>query len=492
MNIKITAVRDVIHNYIYFTLPEKKDEVTEKNIIDSEWVQRLRQVFQLQSAWLIYPNATHLRFQHSLGVMHLAGEMAYRLYPMFKDVFPGEDIPAEQNYVEELFRLAGLLHDIGHGPFGHLLDEVYTYKKYKKTHEDISVRIILDELGDLISQVRKSPHGTFREAISPHQVAKFIKMPQNFNNYSLWEQVFAKIMMGIYSADAMDFLLRDQYFCGTSEFGKINYRNLLDNTILTKSGLTLKKKALPAFRTFLQTRFNMFRHVYLYEKNELYDLAFGKLIPEVLKFLKLGNPYKNLVRFKRITDFGLHHTVPGWSNLPGDRGRIGREWRKLLLRRDMPYNKVLEEENFYHTIGEVNQMVSREILYNELKNKFSNYGDVKIVISRNDIRLQQQFMEFEDIDTLRSNDNIKAIGIIDPEGGRSTAGGRSAAGEKFVTNESNAYIKDIPLKYEVIRVYIPEHYSKDIKGISGKFTQGELFSQNVGVGNELRDDITSM
>jgi HD superfamily phosphohydrolase len=482
MDGRIGTIRDVIHNYIYFTIPSKKGEVAERDIMDCEWVQRLRQIFQLQSAWLIYPNAIHSRFQHSLGTMQLAGDTAYKLYPMFKQAFPDEDIPKERNYVEEIFRIAGLLHDIGHGPFGHLLDDVYTYPKYKKTHEDISAAIIQNELARLISGIRRSPHGKFRRRISPAQITKFIKMPKSFMEYSLWEQVFSKVMMGIYSADVMDFLLRDQYFCGTSEFGKINYRNLLDSTVITRNGLTLRKDALPAFRTFLQTRFNMFRHVYLYERNELYDLGFGKLLPEVLKNLRLGNPLKNLARFRKITDFALHHIVPDWSSEPRDKGRIGRGWRRMLLRREMPFAKVMEEENFYHNIREVSQMVPKEILENELRHKFPDFKDIKTIISRNDIRLQRQFMEFRGINDLKRNDNIKALGIIDP------------VTEKFCADKGNAYIKDIPLKYEVIRVYAPIQYRDDIKDAKDEMTQGELFSESVGQVDEarLRHDKTSM
>src|SRR5258708_4771173 len=68
---------DVIHGYIPFTSPQglPDGEVAEQAIIDSPWIQRLRQIHQLQTAWLVYPTAEHTRFQHVLGAMHLAGRM---------------------------------------------------------------------------------------------------------------------------------------------------------------------------------------------------------------------------------------------------------------------------------------------------------------------------------------------------------------------------------------------------------------------------------
>ena len=77
---------DPIHRYISFTVPTKKSEVTEKALIDSPWVQRLRYIYQLQSARWVYPSAEHSRFQHSLGAMHLAGEFAKHLYPSLHQV----------------------------------------------------------------------------------------------------------------------------------------------------------------------------------------------------------------------------------------------------------------------------------------------------------------------------------------------------------------------------------------------------------------------
>src|SRR6186713_2508115 len=101
-------IADPIHKYIQFTVPEKKGEVTEKALIDSPWVQRLRYIYQLQSARWVYPSAEHSRFQHSLGAMHLAGRLAQQLYPSLKAIFP--DGPSAA-LLEELLRMTGLLHD---------------------------------------------------------------------------------------------------------------------------------------------------------------------------------------------------------------------------------------------------------------------------------------------------------------------------------------------------------------------------------------------
>src|SRR3972149_3024422 len=115
----IALISDPIHGYISFTVPGGEGkEKTEKDLIDSPWGQRLRQIYQIQSARWVSPSAEHSRFQHSLGAMHLAGRFAQQLHPSLKAEFP--DAPSAA-LLEELLRMAGLLHDVGHGPFGALL-----------------------------------------------------------------------------------------------------------------------------------------------------------------------------------------------------------------------------------------------------------------------------------------------------------------------------------------------------------------------------------
>src|SRR5215510_6348424 len=129
-------IADLIHKYVTFTVPfsvPDPHECTEKDLIDSPWMQRLRYIYQLQSARWVYPSAEHTRFVHSLGTMHVAGRFARHLYPFLKRAVP--DAPSS-NYVEEFLRVTALAHDIGHGPFCHFLDDTYLRALHSR-HEQL-------------------------------------------------------------------------------------------------------------------------------------------------------------------------------------------------------------------------------------------------------------------------------------------------------------------------------------------------------------------
>jgi HD superfamily phosphohydrolase len=132
----VNLISDPIHGYIELTkrlghdesaaagLPD--EDVAEEDLLDTAWLQRLRRISQLQSARWVFPTAEHSRFTHGLGVMLEAGLWARSLYPSLVTALSTEPddgpIPSE-GLVTETLRMAGLLHDVGHGPFAHFFDD---------------------------------------------------------------------------------------------------------------------------------------------------------------------------------------------------------------------------------------------------------------------------------------------------------------------------------------------------------------------------------
>ena len=241
---------DPIHDFVRVYDNELK-------IIDTPIFQRLRRIRQLSGAHLIYPGAQHTRFEHSLGVMHIASMAGQALAE--KGVVSSDDI---QN-----LRLAGLLHDIGHGPFSHLFEEIFEEKR-KISHEDLGRDIILKtEIGDIISK-----NGFDKKLIT--------KLA--FGDSKL--QFMNEIISGVLSADIMDYLLRDGYFTG-AEHAKIDHHRLTHSLDVYKNKLALDKSSLVNFETMMISRYQMFKAVYFHKTVragevmllEAMDLAEGEL-----------------------------------------------------------------------------------------------------------------------------------------------------------------------------------------------------------------------
>ena len=220
---------DPIHDFVRVNSNELK-------IIDTPIFQRLRRIRQLSGAHLIYPGAQHTRFEHSLGVMHMASMAGHVLHE--KGIVSSDNI---QN-----LRFAGLLHDIGHGPFSHLFEELL--QKRKMSHEDMGRDIILKtQIGDLISA-------------------------NGFNKKFITELAFGdskfqfmnEIISGALSADIMDYLLRDGYFTG-AEHAKIDHNRLTYSLDVYKNKLALEKSALVNFETMMISRYQMFKAVYFHK-----------------------------------------------------------------------------------------------------------------------------------------------------------------------------------------------------------------------------------
>ncbi len=356
---------DPVHGYISFTTPRAAGEKTEKDLIDTAWMQRLRQIYQLQSARWVYPSAEHSRFQHSLGAMHLAGRFARHLYPSLKAAAP--DCPSA-NFIEELLRVTALLHDVGHGPFGHFFDDNYL-EQFDLTHEKLGQHIIKTELAEIIRDIRRSPNGEFakKEKLDPEQIAFLIgkgAQPASTAKKQQWLVFLQPLLSGIYTVDNLDYVMRDAYMCGVA-IGAVDIDRLMYYTFFTDKGLTLHKSGLTALNMFLNARLYMYTNVYYHRTTRAIDEHLKELFKDTMAALFPFNPVENLKAYLELTDWSLLEAVRKWGNNgDGSEDTLGREWMAILSRDvkwKMAYDVTLSMKTFEKgkTIIDARELVSR-------------------------------------------------------------------------------------------------------------------------------------
>ena len=326
-------IADPIYQYIWFTVPspDLPSEKTEKDLIDSQWLQRLRRIYQLQSARWVYPSAEHTRFQHSLGTMHMAGEFGKHLYPGLRETFP--EIPSI-NLIEELLRVGGLLHDVGHGPYGHFFDDHFL-SEYGLTHEILGQKIITDRLGPLIQDIRRSPSGPFGEGerLDPEQIAFLIKKPESERKEQPgWLYLLRQLFSGVYTVDNLDYVQRDAYMTGFS-IDIVDMQRLRFYTFFTERGLTLHQMGISALTRFLNARLNLYSNVYFHRTTRALDLHLHEIFSDTMNIIFPRNLVDNLDDYLNCDDWSLFNEVKGWpTSQDTERVRLGRQWEKLHSR----------------------------------------------------------------------------------------------------------------------------------------------------------------
>jgi uncharacterized protein len=346
----IALIADPIHRYIQFTVPQSKGEVTEKALIDSPWVQRLRYIYQLQSARWVYPSAEHSRFQHSLGAMHMAGEFAKHLYPSLRKVL-GDECPSAP-FIEEYMRVTGLLHDLGHGPFGHFFDDNFLHD-FDLPHEDLGQAIIQKYLADIIGQLRRSPSGPFAagEELRPEDVAFPIKKNgQEDHGKPKWVRMLQPLTSGIFTFDNLDYVSRDSYMCGIAG-GPVDRARLMHYTFFSPKGLTLHKAGNSALTMFLNTRLYLYTNVYYHRTTRAIDLHLRDIFPDTMRVIFPGNPLEHMEEYLYLTDWSLLEGVSRWRRKKGEMEALAKEWETVLHREvkwKMAYDRTLSLNELHY------------------------------------------------------------------------------------------------------------------------------------------------
>lgn len=263
-------IRDPVHGSIHIL-----DE--EIPIIRDDFFQRLRNIKQLGFSEYVFPGATHTRFLHSIGVMNVAEKAFDRL---FKETLSEKDIQR----LKETFKLACLLHDVGHAPLSHSTETVmpklselhipadFLSKKdqvseRQATHEDYTIKSIVDSSFAASFSLVEKKFGVQRkhiaDLITGHTSDPSYFTVKGINYFPILHQLVSSEL----DCDRMDYLLRDSYFCGVS-YGSYDLDWLLDNLELcienNTAYLGINERAVVTFDDFLLSRYHMFIMVYFH------------------------------------------------------------------------------------------------------------------------------------------------------------------------------------------------------------------------------------
>jgi HD superfamily phosphohydrolase len=263
-------IRDPIHVFIRLDTDERK-------VLDSRPFQRLRQIHQLALTYLVYPGATHRRFEHSLGVMELASRIydvvtrrEHIHFDSIRGILPEYD-DLEHKYWRRVLRMAALCHDLGHLPFSHGAEKQLLPEGW--SHERITGEIIRsDEMREIWNKMKPPLDALDIEkiALDPKEIK---------TGFSDWEAILAEIIVGdTFGADRIDYLLRDSLHAGVA-YGKFDHYRLIDTLrILPKSNdsaeptLGLDLGGIQSAEALLWARYFMFSQVYCHPIRRIYDI----------------------------------------------------------------------------------------------------------------------------------------------------------------------------------------------------------------------------
>jgi uncharacterized protein len=280
--VRFEILRDPVWNNI------RVDELT-LTLVDTKVFQRLRYVRQLGWTYLVYPGATHTRFEHALGTHHLSRRTLALLCE-------AEDSTSISEIDQAIVRSAALLHDVGHYPFSHALEEIGALH-----HEDVARPLITEGsvAAILSSQIGKD---------APVKVLDLIRGRS--------ESSLQGLISGSLDLDKIEYLKRDAFMCGVP-YGEIDVDRLTNSLVLVddpetgRRALGVREKALSALESLLFAKYQMYRNVYWHHAVRSATAMYKRLVEDAVR-----TEIVDVQSLARHTDEGLMHTLEGDKPTP--------------------------------------------------------------------------------------------------------------------------------------------------------------------------------
>ncbi|WP_379137099.1 HD domain-containing protein [Paenibacillus sp. sgz500958] len=272
--------KDPVHNYIHV------QDTTIWRLINTKEFQRLRRIRQLGTSYLTFHGAEHSRFSHSLGVY----EITRRIISQFERSGYGDWMPEEGL----LTLCAALLHDLGHGPFSHSIEEAF-----EMNHEDWTCRIILEdtEITEILREVEED---------FPQKVASVISKTYE-------HAIVVNLVSSPLDADRMDYLLRDAYYTGVN-YGTIDIDRILRVLRPYNGRVVVKESGMHAIEDYLMSRYQMYWQVYFHPVTRSSEIILRQIFRRAKELFQGQFPFRFMI--EPLSDlFGGEVTVEQYLQL---------------------------------------------------------------------------------------------------------------------------------------------------------------------------------
>jgi HD superfamily phosphohydrolase len=342
----VGEIRDPIYGYIHIT-------DLEEAIIDTPEFQRLDRISQMPTTRLVYPGASNSRKTHAFGtmqlmgksLMHILAQQSEKTLPYCEPIVLEEDNRLDHldkigeewwdskdaTTLVEIARLAGLLHDIGHGPFNHLLEHVCAKVNIKFDHEERG-REIIRYMADRLS----SDHP---------DISDMLKSTLEVLNTEGGKAplFFRGLISGTFDCDMLDYLQRDAHFAGTYEYGGLDVDRVIDGFRIYEGKLTMSIDALEAMMNFFKSLYSIYSAVYYHRASRILDfMVYDALanVPDLVHEI-----VEDLPTFLEHDDHSIVHTIKARAN--GDKNYL-LAWSMLKSFRE---RKKIYKEVFMHRLG---------------------------------------------------------------------------------------------------------------------------------------------